>query len=507
MQTLDELSDFAHQQTSDSKKNVNLPKEAFLYQRQGPWPQPSPRNPKGEAPAVLRLPRKEKEEWKKKIGRRYVKNMWTYWPKALHYAYKHKGLHKISDEDFNHYLGEGVFSKFLIKGLSDQKRAIFNDFLPVDHNEREYYIIDFSLMSFTKPFEGIYATGTIVVFEKVNNALEAKLIYVDQFEGDKKIVQPTDADLWSIAKVYAMQGAAYKLILSEHALLHFPFDCINAISKSSLPINTILLQLLLPHFEHTLVLNKVVLNSTASPVENDQKFPYSGFLGDGDGQRSLVACAYSGIEGNDSYNGYHYSKEIEKFDSPYYTFLLEYYNVIKKFVTEVVNVISDEELLIIKEWAGHINQWLPTFTSSDEILLKDNLIQEITMIIWDVSVAHSADHHSFAQVPSYLVPLRVRVNPKEVHNNEIDWENGMTIKDMFRYRMEREMFFKPTNVSTLYNTKYNFEKTNYSESTKKYLKDLNDIFIRELSEVETRLKHKNVPVFIPLKEIARSIQY
>ncbi|NME69826.1 hypothetical protein [Flammeovirga aprica] len=505
MQTLNQQPTSTTQQTAYYESD-NLPKEAFLYQRQGPWPQPSPRNPKGEAPAVLRLPRKEKEAWKKKIGRRYFKNMWTYWPKALSYAYKHRGLHKIKDEEFNHYLGSGVFSKFLIKGLSDQKKEIFKEFLPDDFDSKEYYVIDFSLMSYTKPFEGIYATGTIVVFEKVNGELIAKLIYVDQYK-DKKIVRPIDGELWELAKVYAMQGAAYKLILSEHALLHFPFDCINAISKSTLPINTIVLQLLLPHFEHTLVLNKVVLNSTASPVENDQKFPYSGFLGDGDGQRSLVACAYSGIEGNDSYNGYHYSKEIEKFDSPYYSFLLEYYNVIKKFVTEVVNVISEEELNLIKDWAKHINQWLPTFTPSDEILLKDNLIEELTMIIWDVSVAHSADHYSFAQVPSYLVPLRVRVNPEDAEKGNIDWENGMNIKDMFRYRMEREMFFKPTNVSNLFNTEYNFDLVNYSDGTKKYLKDLNAIFLRELEEVEERLKQKNIPIFIPLKEMARSIQY
>ena len=30
-----------------------LPKEDYLYQRKGPWPQPSPEHPLGEAPAVV----------------------------------------------------------------------------------------------------------------------------------------------------------------------------------------------------------------------------------------------------------------------------------------------------------------------------------------------------------------------------------------------------------------------------------------------------------------------
>ncbi|MBB6460351.1 hypothetical protein [Flammeovirga kamogawensis] len=488
-------------------KTYQLPKENFLYNREGPWPQPSPRNPKGEAPAVLRLPRQEKIDWKNKIGKRYFRNMWTYWPRALSYSIKYRGLHKIDNQLFDQYLGEGVFSKFLIKGLSVQKEKIFSKFLPVNYNSNEYYIIDLSLMSFTQPFKGIYSSATIVLFKKEKGKLISHLIFVDEFTNNN-VVSRSDGNAWELAKVFVMQGASYKLILSEHALLHFPFDCINAISKSTLPINSILLQLLLPHFEHTLVLNKVVLNSSASPVENDQKFPYSGFLGKGEGQRSLVACAYTGIDGNDSYNGYRYSKDIEKFDSPYYLFLKEYYDTIEYFVSEVVNVISDEEMNLIEEWANHINQWLPTFSSKEAIKDKKTLVKEITMIIWDVSIAHSADHHSFAEIPSYLIPLRVRINPKDIDcSQEIDWKNGMNIKDMFRYRMEREMFFKPTNVSNLFNTYYHFEKVNYSEKTKAYLKNLNAIFLKDLEKTEQRIKSKNIPVFIPLKKIARSIQY
>ncbi|MBB3696161.1 hypothetical protein KMW28_11765 [Flammeovirga yaeyamensis] len=505
MQTLNERTKLSNPKAINSLEKNS--RDNYLYNREGPWPQPSPRDPKGEAPAVLRLPRQEKESWKKEIGKRYMKNMWTYWPKALKYSIKHKGLSKIDDLEFNDLLTKGVFSKFLSKGITPQKKKIFEAVFPFDYNKGDYYVIDLSLMSFTKPFEGIFASGTIILFEKIDNNLKAQFIYVDEYENDKIVNPSSESDLWEMAKVFAMQGAAYKLILSEHALLHFPFDCINAISKSSLPINSILLQLLLPHFEHTLVLNKVVLNSTASPVENNQKFPYSGFLGDGDGQRSLVACAYSGIDGNDNYNGYNYSKEIEKFDSPYYTFLLEYYKVIKNFVSNVVQIIDEEEMQLIAEWAKYINQWIPTFSNGEKIMNKETLIEEASMIIWDVSVAHSADHYSFAQIPSYLIPLRVRIDPKSVGNKLVNWKKGMKINDMFRYRMEREMFFKPTNVSTLHDTKYRFDKVRYSKETRTYLEELNTIFLNDLVQLENKLKSKEIPSYIPLKEIARSIQY
>ena len=35
----------------------DLPPEDFLYDRRGPWPQPSPNHPFGEAPGVLHIPR------------------------------------------------------------------------------------------------------------------------------------------------------------------------------------------------------------------------------------------------------------------------------------------------------------------------------------------------------------------------------------------------------------------------------------------------------------------
>ena len=36
-------------------------KPQYLYDRKGPWPQPNPAHPFGEAPAVIHIPKKEKK--------------------------------------------------------------------------------------------------------------------------------------------------------------------------------------------------------------------------------------------------------------------------------------------------------------------------------------------------------------------------------------------------------------------------------------------------------------
>ena len=48
----------------DSKK--------FLYDRKGPWPQPNPQRPMGEAPIVLNIPLRERLDWTLHVGLRIV---------------------------------------------------------------------------------------------------------------------------------------------------------------------------------------------------------------------------------------------------------------------------------------------------------------------------------------------------------------------------------------------------------------------------------------------------
>jgi hypothetical protein len=86
----------------DARKNLStfelekefkeLPPESFLYDRRGPWPQPSANHPFGEVKAVLHLPFSETFNWWKKVGFRYIKDLMFYTPVAFFKSIQQNGL-------------------------------------------------------------------------------------------------------------------------------------------------------------------------------------------------------------------------------------------------------------------------------------------------------------------------------------------------------------------------------------------------------------------------------
>ena len=77
--------------------------------------------------------------------------------------------------------------------------------------------------------------------------------------------------------------------------------------------------------------------------------------------------------------------------------------------------------------------------------------------MWDVSVAHATDHYSYSELPSEELPLRIRIQPPSFEMiGDFNFKDGMTVMDLFKYRMERKIFFKPTNVSYLKKCKLQF---------------------------------------------------
>ena len=68
-----------------------------------------------------------------------------------------------------------------------------------------------------------------------------------------------DGEAWELAKHFMMEGASNVVTLMTHPLLHFPYDSINAITKTALPKNHILHKLLIQHCRFTLPLENAVL--------------------------------------------------------------------------------------------------------------------------------------------------------------------------------------------------------------------------------------------------------
>ncbi len=506
------------------------PQSDYLYERRGPWPQPQPAHPFGFAPGVTHVPPDELRKWNRTTGLRYMWTILTYWPKAFIYAWKNPTLEPLSDDVFEKYLTHSSLSKFISNELNERsefpnnaKLTIFKEFLDAEPNQT-FWVSDFSLMSDMDTLPGIFAAPTMALFKGslVGGQRKVVAIYFPankyRDEGIQKvsepiILTPQDGNAWELAKYFVMQGASHRISLSAHANLHFPYDSINAISKSCLPKDSLLLRLLLPHFELTLELNYSVLNSKTSPLQNPSHMPYAALAGGPDALGALFLWGYVGVEGNPSYIPYKFQMAPKQFHSDYGTFLMDYFDVVEKFVVAVIEEIPKDEYEEIEIWANYVNSFVPEFPKGDEIFIKVNgafefakdeektvLANAIANIIWDLSVGHAVDHYDYSSININHMPFRLRVPPPQSKDiPPIDFKKIITWQDIFKHKYERQMFFIPRNWKLLKDTEYNFYKPHEEK-----LRILNREFLASLHTAEKELKVHN---YIPLDNISSSIQY
>ncbi len=515
------------------------PQSDYMYERRGPWPQPLPLHPFGMAPGVVHIPKDEIRRWNRTIGLRYYRTILFYWPKAAWYAWKHRALEPLSDEQFERYLTHSSLSKFISNELNEPEKCPLNEklryfaqFLKEEPKE-SWWVSDFTLVKDTKTYPGIYVAPTIVLFKGdiVDGRRKVVAICFPQNpEGTERMFTPEDGHAWELAKYFAMQGASLRISLSAHANLHFPYDSINAISKSALPIDSVLLRLLLPHLELSLELNYSVLNSRTSPVQNPKPLPYAALPSDATGLLPLFLYGYHGMPNdppydekgqpveNPSYPKFHLHLVPQRYHSDYGVFLLAYFEAIRRFVFDVIGQIPADEFADIRIWANYVSEYVPGFPSGNDIFVEDaiggltfhtNFIDEnllakaIANIIWDLSVGHAADHYDYSTININHMPFCIRVPPPQSKNiPPLDRKKMVKWIDIFRHKYERQMFFIARNVTLLKDVVYNFNKPN-----EEGLRALNSRLLKDLHEVEAGLEKRGIYNYIPLDQIARSIQY
>ena len=132
---------------------------------------------------------------------------------------------------------------------------------------------------------------------------------------------------------------------------------------------------------------------------------------------------------------------------------------------------------------------------------QDLQIDLIAHYLWNITVAHSLDHYSFGNLNIRKVPLRLRQRPPR--KNEVfklDLKKLCSFWDYGKHEMANTLFFRPSLVTSLLKTQYDFGKRN--KDLQKYVIE----FKNNLKELDARLKKENLQ-FIPLEEIAASIQY
>ncbi len=516
----------------DAIQKYPHPIDDYWHQNDGPWPQPAPDNPVGQMAEIVHLPKQEAKDWKTYVGNMYLWRVLLQWPKGLWYAFTHNSYSDFSDEAFNSELAEGLYSKFLTP-LDAGDLELFKKQLPdLEEDEALYLKADFSCMEPVAPhcYSGMFAAPSITLLKKDSSTTRGKrnhqvlAIYLYEVREkfgevmNERILTAVDGEDWHLAKYFVLQGAVHRVNLTEHALLHFPYDPINAITKSILPRQHLLFQLLIPHLYLSLGVNKAVLENPGSLINRDKHKFYSPFCAEGIYIRKLLPDGYLGRKAKpNSYPEFDINRYPMFPPSQYGDFLSAYYQVFKDFVPQVLAKIDDddeESWLYIALWIDCIEEWIPGFPHSEEIVNegkpvnRDYLNKLVTLVMWDLSVAHATDHIEIHNKRPHGNPFRLRVPVPFSGHVAKGWRERLVTRwDLLTFWFTDLLFYLPNNVTSLKDVRYHFKLKDGQAQQQQELNELNEKFLRDLQACEAQLKKDGIRLASQLDEISTSLQY
>ncbi|HEY9856948.1 MAG TPA: hypothetical protein V6D05_14490 [Stenomitos sp.] len=463
--------------------------DVFPKATRTPWPQANPRYPQGMPPAVREIPWDEQVDFSVHLLARYHLTERLFQPFAHLQAMAYPGLAEVSDETFAELFSERLFSKFLNSTLDEGDRARFQAYR---YYPGTLYKVDFTPMASMERLGGMYAAATTTLFgQNGDGRLHPLAIQLDGL-----LLEPSDGHAWELAKYFVLNGAACLTITGVHALLHFPMDSVNALTKSLLPSGHLLARLLMPHLRFSLMLDRTVLEHPRTLLDNDQRECYTPFAGTAAGVRGLIRDAYQGLPGNSSYPAYRFPRRPPELPSAFGAQLQDYYACMLEFVRPVVAHLQAGDPGVTT-WAHELSQWLPGFPDGAEIWEGDTLAETVASILCDVTVMHAADHYDLSRIPLDVLPLRLRLPPPTTKEHPpFDRRALTTHDDRFRHAMAHELFVRPHPLTRLATVDYRFDDPE--------LYRLNCQFLADLADVDARWSGRGL---IPLDQIPCSIQY
>lgn len=472
----------------------------------GPWPQPAPRFFEDAAPAVLHVPDDVQKDWNKHVGRRYIKQVLLDTIPTWIWSRRNPGVVPVDDIRFCEILCDGIFSKFLTpKSLFDPPdHALFADYIdgtkgPGLGDGAGWFKSDFTPMRLIPNDSDSATAPTVVLFRRGKDG-EYELVAIAV---ENQVFDADDGGAWTRAKYFALQGAGVLTTLLMHPKLHFPSNCVDAITRSRLPSGSTLSKFLRPHFRLALAVNYAVLYGTQTVLKPGRLYsPYPGTQAQHD---EVVATLWRGFNHPDgtpnrAYPRYTLNLGAPVIHSPYGDFLAHYHRTILGFVRTVTQQIVASPSSAISRWADYCARWLPGFPDSGEVYDAERLACALTSIILDVAVSHSADHFIYGAVNEREVPFRLHsALPSHDVRDEPDLETLVTSSDNFNYRMCSLMFFRPYVTERFMDLDYGFDSP--------LLRQANVTFRSDLIELQSALEHDGLPIYVPLDGIASSVQF
>ncbi len=485
------------------------------------------------AAEVLHPSASDQKDWDRTARMNYLKALITKLPLAVYNWFVHYQLDHIDDVYFSRMLTTTTYSKYMrLREVKDLSKDKYFSGCKGLNSAHQYASVDYTPIQDVKPYDGMYVAPTVILFtrEKPELPWQVMAISIGHLRDEvwqHILLTPSDGNAWTLARYFAIQGGAHIVALTGHPASHFPYDTVNAISQSALPMRHTLFKLLKPHLRLHLAVDHAVLEGGHSIVSESHGEFYAPFVGPSEEVRGLVSAGYIGYpnflskyEPSDTPGPAHprwrYPQGARDVPSGWGTFLSAYYATVKRYVSTVVAHIyarrdtegGMEELYYIRNWARYIAQWLPGFPDEKEILEDDgssypNLITAATTYIWDVAIAHTLEHKTYSAPGPHHTCYRIRVPPPESNKEAKAYARTKILHgwDMFKATLAFEMFFKTHNVETLLEVKYDFDDDALRQAARAFKTDL--------KETEARLIREGLDVdrYARVEDFASSIQY
>jgi hypothetical protein len=487
-----------------------LPADQFLYERRGPWPQPSPSYPMEQAPEILNVPPVETLIWRQAIGSRYFQTEISFPGVAAANAVEGGKLEIPSDAEFVRMMTKSVFARSLDNVPGTQ--TWISSFYPMA-----------LIQDATLP--GTYVSRVTCAFNRNADQFTCSHINVP-IGNSKEYVNVIPGDpAWNLAKAYALQGASYIGLFVVHPALHFPMDSVNAITKTAVPRNHPLFQLLHPHSAYALAVNSAVLETEDGVLSADpQGTWFDPLTATGLEIKRLFGAGYAGIPDR-GLPRYDYMKPWMDTSIDYGRCLSLYFEPFLSFCTKVAAEIfaANPKDMYVKRWADYISAHIYGFPDGEAIFESNNLARALALYMWGVTVSHSADHYSYTHDVTPSQPgvagttlaawkfLRLRVPPPQSKSDDADVKFVGDVcdpDDLYRAEMAQELFIKTASLPP------NLADTMYAFTSQKLL-DAQKTFHEELKAASAKVAVV-MPSFIQLEPsattpypdtISASIQY
>jgi hypothetical protein len=460
----------------------------------GPWPQP-PVIDRDFAAPVLDVPSEERQLHRRYNVLRYLGQISALSPIAAARALRGPRVAALDDQRLCELINETCFAQFICTELDADDRRDFAEIIAADKDSTTSWAkIDASAVAPVHALPGIHVapTRTLLRFDGV----VFRPVAIRFTAEPATTVRPDDGPAWSLARYFVLQALHYLLVLVFHPCLHFPPDAINAITRTMLPPGHVLAKLLRPHGRFTLGLHEAVIHHRRSVLHNSQRELYTPFPVTTEGIHAGVVIGMHGLAGNAAYPAYRFGPRLLDARISYGRYRRDWYAAVHAFVSRVLEQLDRDDPRV-RNWADAICEWLPGFPDGEAIGHGDALAHAVTSYICDVSVFHSADHHSYAGIPLPEVPWRIRVPPPNLARpRTLELEALVSPEDSFRHQLCHAMFFAPVVIESLRGVRYDFGRPQ--------LRTAHAEFQRTMDALDHRWAGSSFP---SSREIATSLQY